>query len=149
MIDSTDWQIITALQADARLSFTALGQPVGLSGPAVTERVRKLEAAGVIAGYSLQLDLAALGANVAAFVQLTTSPQVYPQVHRLVEQTPEFLECHHLTGDASFLIRVVARSLPHLEALLQRLSHYGPTQTALVPFTPVPPKAVTAAIFEA
>ncbi|MEM8638129.1 MAG: Lrp/AsnC family transcriptional regulator [Cyanobacteria bacterium P01_G01_bin.54] len=141
-LDPTDWQILTALQADARQSFTALGQQVGLSAPAVTERVRKLEATGIIKGYSARLNLTALGASIQAYVQLTTPPQNYPQVHRLVSQTPELLECHHLTGEASFLIRAVAQSLPHLEQLLQKLSAYGPTQTALVLSTPVPTKPI-------
>ncbi|MGB3614429.1 MAG: Lrp/AsnC ligand binding domain-containing protein, partial [Elainellaceae cyanobacterium] len=92
------------------------------------------------------LNLAALGASILAFVQLTTPPQNYPQVHRLVSQTPEFLECHHLTGDASFLIRVVTQSLPRLEALIQTLSVYGQTQTALVLSTPVSPKPIAPAI---
>ncbi|MGK7912339.1 MAG: Lrp/AsnC family transcriptional regulator [Synechococcus sp.] len=142
-LDGTDWQILTALQADARQSFTALGQNVGLSAPAVTERIRKLETAGVIRKYTVQIDLSALGATIQAFVKLTTSPQTYPHVHRLVNETPAFLECHHLTGDASFVIRVVTYSLPQLETLLHKLSRYGTTQTALVLSTTVPSKAIT------
>ncbi|MGB0560979.1 MAG: Lrp/AsnC family transcriptional regulator [Spirulinaceae cyanobacterium] len=147
-LDATDWQILLALQTDARQSFTALGQQVGLSAPAVTERLRKLETAGIITGYSVQLNLTALGATIQAHIQLTTPPQNYPQVHRLVSQTPELLECHHLTGEASFLIRAVAQSLTHLEALLQKLSAYGPTQTALVLSTPVPAKPITPGIIQ-
>ncbi|MGF1514199.1 MAG: Lrp/AsnC family transcriptional regulator [Elainellaceae cyanobacterium] len=147
-LDSTDWQILTALQTDARQSFAALGQQVGLSGPATAERIRKLEATGIITQYSARVNLAALGATIQAFVKLTTSPRAYPQVHRLVSETPEFLECHHLTGDASFLIRAAAQSLPHLETLLQKLSAYGPTQTSLVLSTPVQLKPVTSDILE-
>lgn len=147
-LDVTDWQILSALQEDARQSFTALGQNVGLSGPAVTERVRKLETAGIIQQYTIQIDLPALGAAIQAFVRLTTSPQNYPQIHSLVDSTPAFLECHHLTGDASFIIRVVTHSLPQLETLLQTLSRYGATQTALVLSTPLSRKAITPEILE-
>ncbi|MEO1522257.1 MAG: Lrp/AsnC family transcriptional regulator [Cyanobacteria bacterium J06633_2] len=147
-LDATDWKILTALQIDSRQSFTALGQQVGLSGPAVTERVRKLEAAGIIEHYTIRLNLDAVGATIHGFVHLTTSPSQYTHVHQLVTQTPEFLECHHLTGQASFIIRVIAQSLIHLEALLQQLSAYGATETALVLSTPVPPKLITPEIFE-
>ncbi len=146
-LDATDWQILGALQTDARQSFTALGRQVKLSVPAVTERVRKLETAGIITKYSVQLNLSALGAAIQGFVQLTTPPQNYPQVHRLVAQTPEFLECHHLTGDAAFLIRVATLSLPDLEGLIQKLGVYGPTQTVLILSTPIPQKSITADIF--
>jgi Lrp/AsnC family leucine-responsive transcriptional regulator len=145
-LDAIDWQILLALQTEARQSFTALGRRVGLSTPAVTERVRKLETAGVIEGYTTRVSFAALAIAIQAFVQLTTTPQVYPQVHRLVRETPAFLECHHLTGDASFLIRVVARSLPHLETLLQQLSEYGTTKTSLVLSTPLPFKPISPSI---
>ena len=121
---------------------------MGLSSPAVTERVRKLEVAGIIQKYTAQIDLSALGATIQAFVKLTTSPQNYPHIHSLVDQTPAFLECHHLTGDASFIIRVVTYSLPQLETLLQKLSRYGATQTALVLSTPLSPKAITPEILE-
>ncbi|MEM8715315.1 MAG: Lrp/AsnC family transcriptional regulator [Cyanobacteria bacterium P01_A01_bin.3] len=148
VLDETDWKILAALQDDARQSFTALGDTVGLSSPAVTERVRKLEAVGIIQKYAAQLDLAALGITIQAFVNLTTSPQNYSRIHTLVGQTPAFLECHHLTGDASFIIRVVTDSLPHLETLLQKLSRYGTTQTALVLSTPLSQKAITPDIWE-
>lgn len=145
-LDQTDWQILTALQHNARQPFAVLGQQVGLSGPAVTERVRKLEAAGIISRYTIAMDLTALGASIQGFVQLTTSPQAYPQVHRLVSETPEFLECHHLTGSASFLIRLATCSLPQLEELIQALSVYGQTQTSLVLSTPVSAKIITAEV---
>ncbi|MEM9568274.1 MAG: Lrp/AsnC family transcriptional regulator [Cyanobacteria bacterium P01_E01_bin.34] len=147
-LDRTDWQILAALQNDARQSFTALGEIVGLSSPAVTERVRKLEAVGIIQKYTTQLDLAALGITIQAFVKLTTSPQHYPHIHNLVGETPAFLECHHLTGDASFIIRVVTDSLPQLETLLQKLSRYGTTQTSLVLSTPLSQKVITPEVLE-
>ena len=146
-LDSTDWQILAALQQNARQAFAALGQQVGLSGPAVAERVRKLEDAGIIEGYAARLNLSALGAAIQGFIQLTTSPQHYPQVHQLVAQTPELLECHHLTGSSSVMIRFAARSLPHLEELIQQLSVHGTTQTSLVLSTPVAHKPVTEEIF--
>lgn len=146
-LDHTDWQILNELQKDARQSFAALGQKVGLSGPAVTERVRKLESADIIIQYSIQLNLSALGATIQGFIQLTTPPQNYPRVHHLISTMPEFLECHHLTGNASFMIRFAAQSLPHLENLIQQLSPYGPTQTALILSTPVSPKAIAPELF--
>ena len=101
----------------------------------------------MIEGYGAQLNLSALGAAIQGFIQLTTSPQHYPQVHQLVARTPELLECHHLTGSSSFMIRFAVCSLPHLEELIQQLSVHGTTQTSLVLSTPVAHKPVTEEIF--
>ncbi len=142
-IDQTDWQILAALQQEARLSFSELGRRVGLSPPAATERVRKLEEAGIISGYRADLNLEQLGLSLTAFLQLTTTPGCYPEVIELLRALPEVLEAHHITGSGSFSIKVVVRSTQHLEAIIRQLSQYGQTNTSIVLSTPVPTRAIT------
>lgn len=141
-LDRTDWQILAALQQEARLSFVALGRRVGLSPPAATERVRKLEEAGIIQGYGAAIAPERLGLSLRAFVQLTTSPGHYPAIVALLQERPETIEAHHIAGSYSFLIEVVARSTQQLEDLLGKLSYYGQTNTAIVLSTPIPTRAI-------
>lgn len=141
-LDRTDWQILAALPQDARLSSAALGRQVGLSPPAVTERVRKLEEAGIIQGDRAAIAPERFGLSLRAFVQLTTSPGHYPAVIALLQERPETIEAHHLAGSYSFSIEAVASSAQHLEALLGALSRYGQTNTSIVLSTPVPAKAI-------
>ncbi|WP_017306793.1 Lrp/AsnC family transcriptional regulator [Spirulina subsalsa] len=141
-LDYTDWQLLEALQKDARLSFSELGRRVGLSPPAVTERVRKLEESGIVAGYGADLNPGAVGLPILAFIQLTTSPEHYPQVTALMQELPEILECHHVTGNTSFVVRAIASSLAHLEQIIGKLSQYGQTSTSVVLSSPVTKKPI-------
>ena len=97
-IDRVDLAILTELQADARISISELARRVGRSAPAVAERVRKLEEAGIIEGYRAQINPAALGYSVIALIELTTTPAHYDEVHRYAARTPEVQECHFVTG---------------------------------------------------
>ncbi|MCW6036175.1 Lrp/AsnC family transcriptional regulator [Spirulina subsalsa FACHB-351] len=141
-LDHTDWQLLKALQKDARLSFSELGRRVGLSPPAVTERVRKLEESGIVAGYGADLNPGAIGLPILAFIQLTTSPEHYQQVIALMQELPEILECHHVTGNTSFVVRAIASSLAHLEQIIGKLSQYGQTSTSVVLSSPVTKKPI-------
>lgn len=142
LLDETSWQILQALQSDARLSFSELGRIVGLSAPAATERVRRLESLGIITGYRAQINAEKVGLPLMAFIQLATSPERYPQITKLVEELPEVLECHHVTGSCSFVMKVIASSIPHLEDLIGQLSQYGQTSTSIVLSSQVSAKAI-------
>lgn len=132
LLDDTGWQLIQALQDDARLSFAELGRRVGLSPPAVAERVRRMEEAGIITGYRVEINPGKIGLPLMALIGLTTTPQQYPEVIALINNLPEVLECHHVTGNYSFVIKAIASSMSHLEALIGKLSRYGQTSTSLV-----------------
>ncbi|HEY9632980.1 MAG TPA: Lrp/AsnC family transcriptional regulator [Coleofasciculaceae cyanobacterium] len=132
LLDDTGWQLLQALQADARLSFAELGRMVGLSPPAVAERVRRMEDAGIIMGYRAEVNPEKIGLPLTALIALTTTPQQYPQVIALINDLPEVLECHHVTGNGSFSIKAIASSISHLESLIEQLSRYGQTSTSIV-----------------
>jgi Lrp/AsnC family leucine-responsive transcriptional regulator len=143
--DPTDWGLIRALQENARLTFAELGRRVNLSPPAVAERVRRLEDAGVLRGYHADLDLAALGLPMQAMVRITTTNSGECSGYgRRLQDVPEVLEAQRVTGSDSYIVRVAVRSMEHLEDLLNRIApQTGDTFTAMVLSTPVPRRIVT------
>ena len=145
LLDRTGWQILHALQNDARLSFSQFGRQVGLSAPAVAERVRRMEETGIITGYRAQVNPEKVGMPLTAIIELTTSPNNYPRIFTVIDQLPEILECHHVTGHYSFTIKAIAESMAHLEQLIGKLSQYGSTTTAIVLSSPIKAKAIAPA----
>ena len=137
LLDRTGLKILRALQENARLSFSELGRQVALTPPAVAERVRKMEESGIISGYHAQVEPEKVGLPIRAFITLKTRAEKYPSVTALVRNCPEILECHHVSGVESFIMRVVASSIPHLEALIEKLSPFGETSTLIVLSSPV------------
>ena len=137
LLDSIGWSILQALQEDARLSFAELGRRVGLSLPAVAERVRRMEEAGIITGYHALVEAKAVDRPITAFIRITVPGERYPAFTSLVRQLEEVLECHHLTGADAFIIKAVVSSIAHLETLITRLSPYGQTTTSIVLSSPV------------
>jgi Lrp/AsnC family transcriptional regulator, leucine-responsive regulatory protein len=137
VLDSVGWKLVVLLQEDARRSYSELGRIVGLSAPAVAERVRRLEEAGIITGYHAAVDPARLGLPIGAVMRLSGVGERIPQFTDLVMATPEVLECHRLTGNDSFVLRVVAASIGHLERLIDRFVPYGEVTTSLVLSSPV------------
>jgi len=137
MLDQVGRQILTILQEDARISYSELGRRVALSAPAVIERVRKMEDAGIISGYHAHVDPPKVGWPILAFVSLSTRPQLYARVLALAEREPGILECHHVSGDESFVLKVIAPSLQDLETLIERLSPFGQTKTLIALSSPV------------
>jgi Lrp/AsnC family leucine-responsive transcriptional regulator len=131
-LDRTDWRIVQALQENARLSYTELGQLVGLSRPAAAERVRRLEESQVITGYRAEVNLARLGYTIVAFVRISAVGNVLPQIRSVVEELPEVLECHRGTGSDCFILKIIAPSMQHLERTIDRLTRYGQVTTSLV-----------------
>jgi Lrp/AsnC family transcriptional regulator, leucine-responsive regulatory protein len=138
-LDAIAWKIIESLQRNARLSFAELGRKIGLSTPAVAERVRRLEEAGVITGYHAALDLAKLGVPIRVLVRLTIHGGDL-QVSRTVTAIKELSEisrCHRITGAESFVIEADVVSIRHMEALIDKLSMLGATSTSTVLSSPV------------
>jgi Lrp/AsnC family leucine-responsive transcriptional regulator len=139
LLDKTGMRILRELQQDARLSFAELGRRVGLSTPATAERVRRLEEAGVIEGYEARINAKALGREVTAFVRIRLSGAETQarRLTRLASELEDVLECHRCTGDESFILKVRVPSVAELEKLIDRLTPYGMTSTALVLSSPV------------
>ena len=137
LLDETGWQILVALQENARASFKELGQQVGLSPPAVADRIRRLEEAGIISGYRVDLNLEKLGLAIAAFIRVSSSGEKCVQFRKVVADLPEVLECHRITGSDHFIIKVAVPSTAHLEQLIDRLVPYGQLTASVVLSSPV------------
>ena len=141
-LDDANLQILKELQDDPRVSMSELARRVRLSPPAVTERVDRLRRAGVIAGWRLDVDPAALGLPVTAYARMRPGPGQLARVTALVPDVEEITECHRITGDDCFLIRLHVRSMSHLAEVLDRLSVHGQITTSIVVSTPVPLRSV-------
>lgn len=131
-LDDVDWAIIGELQREARISLSELGRRVSLSPSATTERVRQLEAAGVLAGYHAVVDLAKVGYPVLAVVRLKYPGNHHQPLRRLLAERREILECLRTTGDDCYTLKVVATSMEHLETLMDELAGFGSTTTSVV-----------------
>ena len=136
-IDDIDRNVLKELQEDARVSYAELGRRVGLTTPAVIERVRKLEDAGVITGYRAEIDPAKVGLPIIAFVRMSITGVDYSHIIEVAEQSNEVLECHRGTGGDSFIMKVAVSSVEHLQELIDRLTPYGITTTTIVLSSPV------------
>lgn len=141
--DATDWRILDALQSQGRASFTELARAVSMSPSAVTERVRRLEEAGVISGYTAVVDQERLGLPILAFVRLRYPNGNYKPFHDLLSATPEVLEAHHVTGDDCFVLKVAARSMSHLEEVSGRIGTLGSVTTSVVYSSPLRRRAIS------
>ena len=144
-LDSIDLRLLDALQHDARLSYRELGKRVGLTAPAVAERVRRLEQAGVITGYHARVNPAALGYPIEALMTVTYPAQLARRMYKLAQSTPEILECCHVTGHGSVVLRVVVRSIAHLEELMLKVQQVGTTETSIILSVPFRRVAIRAA----
>ncbi|MEU7895172.1 Lrp/AsnC family transcriptional regulator [Nonomuraea sp. NPDC049152] len=138
ILDGTDWVILEELQRDGRIPLTELGRRVSLSASAVTERVKRLESAGVITGYRAEVDVERVGFAVLAVVRLKYPGNRHEPLHRLLDERAEILECLRTTGDDCYLLKVAATSMGHLERLVNELAEFGSTTTNLVYSQPLP-----------
>jgi Lrp/AsnC family leucine-responsive transcriptional regulator len=137
-IDATDRKIIGELTTDGRVSFAELGRRVSLSSPAVAERVQRLERAGVITGYRAEIDPRTLGYQLTAIVRIKPAPGQLPRIPELAAQIPEIGECHRITGEDCFYLKIHLRSIDELSAVLDRFLAYGETTTSLINASPIP-----------
>lgn len=142
VLDDVDRRLLAELSDDPRLSKSALARRTGLSTPTASSRVARMERLGVIRGYRLDIDPAALGYTVTAWVRVRPGPGQLPKISELAERTPEIGECHRVTGEDCFVMRVHARSLGHLEQLLDRCLLHGQTTSSITVSSPVPPRAL-------
>lgn len=142
-LDEVDLQILALLQGDGRITNADLAKAVSLSPPSVLQRVRALEKAGLIRGYHAILDHERLGLRITAFVQITLAlhqDMAIERFRRAVQDVPEILECHHVSGDYDFLLKVVVRDMKAYEAFvrekLSRIKGVGQIRTSFVMGTP-------------
>jgi Lrp/AsnC family leucine-responsive transcriptional regulator len=136
-IDKTDWRLLAELQRDGRASYAELARAVAMSASAVAERVRRLEEAGVISGYRATVDPDRVGLTVMALVRLRYPTGNYRPFHALLDSTPEIVEAHHVTGEDCFVLKVLARSMRHLEEVTGRIAGLGSVTTSVVYSSPL------------
>lgn len=144
LLDGVGWRILAELQEDARVSFAELGRRVGLSTPAVAERVRQLEAAGIVRGFRAEIDLAKVGLPILAVLRMSVVGDVLTEITEVAQELPEVIECHRGTGDDSFIMKVAVASVEHLERLIDRLTPFGTTSTSIVLSSPVVRRTIVA-----
>ncbi|MDN5853181.1 MAG: Lrp/AsnC family transcriptional regulator [Actinomycetia bacterium] len=142
-IDEVNRHILALLDEDPRRSTSELARRIGMSAPAVRERVHRLEEAGVIRGYRLDIDPAAIGLPVAAWVRIRPGPGQLPKLAELAERTPEVSECHRVSGEDCFLLKVHVSAIEALEGVLDKFLVHGQTTSSFIVSTPVPPRSIT------
>lgn len=135
-------EILRRLRADPRMSVSALARQVGLSAPAVRERLARLEEAGVITDYRLEIDPAALGYPIAIVIRVRPVPGKVARVAALAESLPQVVECHRVTGEDCFFIKAYIEAIDRLDELQGRFAAYGQTTTSLIQSSPVPPRSL-------
>jgi Lrp/AsnC family transcriptional regulator, leucine-responsive regulatory protein len=138
LLDPVNLRVLGELVSDGRIAMAELGRRVGLSAPAVAERVQRLEGAGIIAGYRAELDPRALGFAVSAVVRIRPAPGQLQRIPEIARETPEVAECHRITGDDCYLLRLHLRSIDDLEDVLDQFTPYGLTTTSIIHSSPVP-----------
>jgi Lrp/AsnC family leucine-responsive transcriptional regulator len=144
-LDPVNRRLLRELHADPRISMSALARRVGMSAPAVTERVQRLQETGVITGFRMDVDPAALGLPVMAFARIRPAPGQLQRVAELARSMEQVSECHRITGEDCFLVKVHAPAIEDLEAVLDRFLVHGQTVTSIVVSTPVPPRPLPVA----
>ncbi len=142
-LDELDKKLLTALQRDARQSFNNLSKLTGASTPTVIDRIRRLEDQGVIQSYTLGIDRRKLGWEITSFIRVICGQDQYQKIHRLAQDQPEILECHHMTGEDAFIVKVMARDIAHLEDVISRFSGLGRSISSLVLSTTVEGKSIS------
>lgn len=144
LLDDVGRRILHELQKDARISYAELGRRVGLTLPAVAERVRKLEEAGIIAGYRTELNLEKIGFPITAFIRVATPNEIQGgQLTAAARSQPEVLECHRMTGGDSYLLKVAVSSVQHLEKLIRKITLFGQPTTSIVLSSPISYRHIT------
>jgi Lrp/AsnC family leucine-responsive transcriptional regulator len=138
LFDPTNLRLLEELQADARTSLAELGRRVGLSSPAVGERLRRLEQEGVITGYRAEVDPRKLGYSLGVVIRIRPAPRQLAQVAELARQTDEVVECHRVTGDDCYVMFAHVRDVTHLEEVIDQFAAFGQTTTAVMQSSPVP-----------
>jgi Lrp/AsnC family transcriptional regulator, leucine-responsive regulatory protein len=139
-VDIIGMNILRELQINARSTFSQIGRKIGLSSPAVAERIYKMEAAGIIKGYHADISPDAFGMDLMAFITLTTQPEKYQKIYSFAEKQQEIVECHHISGNESLMLKVFAGSIVQLNTMIEKLSQFGETKTSIVLSSPIKKK---------
>jgi len=142
MIDEIDWKILKELQINARITFAELGRRVGLTTPAVIERIRKMEDAQIITGYRVEIDAAKVGLPIMGFIRMSITGVDYSHIIEVASESTEVLECHRGTGGDSFIMKVAVADVGHLQTLIDKLTPYGITTTSIVLSSPVKSRVI-------
>ena len=132
LLDDVGRRILRELQENPRIGYTELGRRVGLTAPAVAERIRRLEECGIITGYRLDLNVEKLGLPILAYIRLTSGDVKSGRVDALARSLPEILECHRVTGDDSYIMKAAVASVQHLENLISKLLVVGQPTTSII-----------------
>lgn len=140
--DPVNQKLLEELQRDPRLSMSELGRRVKMSTPAVIERVRRLEESGIIRGFRLEVNPAALGLPLAAYIRIRPNPGQLPGVAELAARIPQVVECHRITGEDCFILKVYLPSIDQLDRILDSFLVYGSTTTSIVQSSPVSLRAL-------
>ncbi len=141
-LDAVNRLLLTELHADPRVSMSALARRVGMSAPAVAERIQRMQRDKIIVGFRMEVDPAALGLPVAAYVRVRPTAGQLPRIAALAADLPQVTECHRITGEDCFLIKIHARAIEDLEQTLDRFLVHGQTISSIVVSSPVPPRAL-------
>ena len=141
ILDATNLAILRELIDEPRLAMSELARRVGMSAPSVTERVQRLQEAGVVRGARLDVDQTALGLGITAFVRVRPMPGQLQAISELARNTPEIVECHRVTGEDCFIMKVLVGRVELLEAVLDEILRFGNTTSSIVQSTPVPLRA--------
>lgn len=142
LLDETGWAMLCALQENARISYADLGRKVGLTPPAVADRIRRLEAAGIITGYHATVNPAKLGLGLTAIIRFKGANVTSERIIDVVKRCPEIVECHDLTGDDCMSLTVVVASVSHLQSVIARLMPFGASNTSIVLASPLQHRAI-------
>ncbi|MBL8133922.1 MAG: Lrp/AsnC family transcriptional regulator [Anaerolineae bacterium] len=146
LLDETGWRILHALQEDARMSYAELGRRVGLTAPAVQERVKRLEEAGIVKGYHAEIDLKRVGAPVSAFIRLSDTGKNFDRVGEILKVMPYVLEMHHVLGEDCYVVKVAVPSVAALDTFFRRVKPYAHTTTSIIVHSPVDHRTICADI---
>jgi len=142
LLDARNVKLLRLLRDDPRRNLSEMARRIGMSAPAVRERIQRLEEAGIIRGYRVELDARALGYPISAFVRVRPMPGKLAKIGELAERLPQVVECHRITGEDCFIMRVYLERLEDLDPLLDRFLAFGQTTTSLVQSSPVPPRGL-------
>lgn len=142
LLDSRNIELLRLLSGAPRMSTSELARRVGMSAPAVRERIQRLEESGIIKGYRLEIDSRALGYPLVAFVRARPMPGALPKIVALAQRLPEVTECYRVTGEDCFILKVHLESLDRLDRVLDQFLAFGQTTTSLVQSAPVAPRGL-------
>lgn len=141
-MDSTDRNILEILQQDGRISMKELGKKVGLTSPAVSERVKRLEENGIITGYKAIVNPDLINKSIKALITIAIKSHNYKKFLDYAPQSPYIIECHHVTGGDCMIMKIMVKNMEELEQVIDDLKRFGNTQTNLILSTPIENKVI-------